>query len=272
MLFPYTCCSKNINKKIRIADRPDKEVEELFKQRTALRNKKDEQSIKDLEVVENKLAEMVAKDNYEKIIDEVGKIDCQEVGINSSQLWKLKKKLSPKCRDPPTAMLDNEGNLITSELAIEALAVETYKKRLENREIKDDLKNLQKDKEELCKQRLKMASTRKTPEWTMNQLEVVLNYLKKNKSRDPLGYANEIFKIDVAGADLKKAILILMNKIKAEQKFPEALELCDISSIYKNKGARNNFENYRGIFRVPILRSILDRLIYTLSTQLLTKI
>ena len=96
----------------------------------------------------------------------------------------------------------------------------------------------------------------------MDQLVVVLKYLKRNKSRDPLGYANEIFKNDVAGEDLKKAILLLMNKIKAEQKYPEALELCDISSIYKNKGARNNFENYRGIFRVPILRTILDRLIY----------
>ena len=40
------------------------------------------------------------------------------------------------------------------------------------------------------------------------------------------------------------------------------MEDYDITSIYKNKGARNDFENYRGIFRVPIFRSILDRLIY----------
>ena len=53
-----------------------------------------------------------------------------------------------------------------------------------------------------------------------------------------------------------------MNRIKQEQKYPEVLELCDITSIYKNKGVRNSFENYRGIFRVPIFRSILDRLIY----------
>ena len=122
-------CIRKSFKKIRITDRPNKVIEELFKQRTSLRTKKDEKSKKDLEAIENKLAELLAKDNYEKIIDEVGKIDCQEGGINSSHLWKLKKKLSPKCRDPPTAMLDNEGNLITSELAIEALAVNTYKKK-----------------------------------------------------------------------------------------------------------------------------------------------
>ena len=40
------------------------------------------------------------------------------------------------------------------------------------------------------------------------------------------------------------------------------MEICDISSIYKNRGNRNNFNSYRGIFRVPILRTILDRMIY----------
>ena len=96
----------------------------------------------------------------------------------------------------------------------------------------------------------------------MDQLDVVLKYLKKNKSRDPLGYANDIFHIDVAGDDLKQAIILMMNRVKREQIYPEVLEDCDISSIYKNKGSRNSFENYRGIFRVPILRTILDRLIY----------
>ena len=90
----------------------------------------------------------------------------------------------------------------------------------------------------------------------------MLKYLKKNKSRDPFGYSNDLFRIDVAGDNLKDAILILMNRIKEEQVYPEVLEDCDITSIYKNKGARNCLESYRGIFRVPILRTILDRLIY----------
>ena len=51
----------------------------------------------------------------------------------------------------------------------------------------------------------------------MKQLEAVLNYLKKNKSRDPHGYANDVFKLDVAGDDLKLAVLTLLNRIKDEQ-------------------------------------------------------
>ena len=93
-------------------------------------------------------------------------------------------------------------------------------------------------------------------------MDVVLKYLKKNKSRDPLDLANELFLPNVAGHDLKVAVLRLVNKIKEKQEYPEALEVCNISSIYKNKGSRNSFDNYRGIFRVPIFRTILDRLIY----------
>ena len=40
------------------------------------------------------------------------------------------------------------------------------------------------------------------------------------------------------------------------------MELCNITSIYKHKGSQKDFNNYRGIFRVTTLRSILDRLMY----------
>ena len=53
-----------------------------------------------------------------------------------------------------------------------------------------------------------------------------------------------------------------MNRIKKDQVYPEALEWCDISSIWKLKNSRNDFESYRGIFRVNIFLTILDRLIY----------
>ena len=40
------------------------------------------------------------------------------------------------------------------------------------------------------------------------------------------------------------------------------MELCNISSIWKKKKSRNDLDAYRGIFRVTIFCSILDRLIY----------
>ena len=45
-------------------------------------------------------------------------------------------------------------------------------------------------KENICNQRLKEAQQNKTPDWTEDELDRVLEYLKIDKSRDPLGYAN----------------------------------------------------------------------------------
>ena len=42
----------------------------------------------------------VAEENYEKLKEEINGIKCDEGGINSGKLWRLKKKLNPKCRDP----------------------------------------------------------------------------------------------------------------------------------------------------------------------------
>ena len=109
---------------------------------------------------------------------------------------------------------------------------------------------------------MKLAQKKKKAPWTMEDLDKVLKYLKDNKSRDPFGLANELFKKNAAGDDLKCAVLKLLNRIKSEQKYPEALEICDITSIYKLRGNINDFNSYRGIFRVPIIRTILDRLIY----------
>ena len=188
-------------------------------------------------------------------------LDCEDGSNNRVKLWSLRRKLFPRSRDPPTAMLDSFGNLITSQEGVEDEAIKTYKKRLENRLIKDDLEQLKKAKDELCAHRLQLVRSKQTPDWTMAQLETVLKSLKLNKSKDPHGYAHELFK-DAAGDDLKKAILLLMNRIKREQRFPKALEICNITSIWKKKKSRNNFDNYRGIFRVSVFRSILEKLIY----------
>ena len=105
---------------------------------------------------------------------------------------------------------------------------------------------------------MKLASHNKTEDWSMNDLEIVLKGLKTNKSRDALGYLNELFKPDTIGSDLKLALLKLMNSIEQKQEYPKCLELCNITSIFKRKGSINEFSQYRGIFRVLVFRSMIQ--------------
>ena len=159
-------------------------------------------------------------------------------------------------------MKDEFGNLLTNKKEILDATVKHYTNVLRNRPIKDDLQNHQTEREELATKRMELASKNVTPDWDMEELEVVLKYLKKNKSKDALGYIYELFRPEVCGEDLKLAILKMMSLIKQKQEFPECLELCNISSIFKRKGNKNEFGQYRGIFRVLIFRAILERLIY----------
>ena len=65
--------------------------------------------------------------------------------MNEKQIWNLKKKLCPKSKDPPTAMLDKKGTLLTDNKAIERRAVKVYKQGLAGNNIVDNLVELEKD-------------------------------------------------------------------------------------------------------------------------------
>ena len=188
---------------------------------------------------------------------EVKGMKADEEGVNSGRLWRILKILNPKYNDPPTAVLDGKGNFITTTEGIKKVSMEHFSKVLSDLPIEEDLEDLRKEKEKLCEERMKICKDNKTSPWTMEYLEIVLRKLKLNKSRDLYGLTNDLFRLDRIGNDLKLAILKLMNRIKQEQIYPSLLETCDISAFWKNKGKWG-----RGGFRLTVLRTILDRLIY----------
>ena len=109
--------------------------------------------------------------------------------------------------------------------------------------------------------KLKLAEVRPTRLWEMSDLEVALSDLKNNKSRDPEGLINELFKKNVIGEDLKKSLLMMCNRLKVEQIIALFMNDANVTTVPK-KGSKLLLENERGIFRVSILRFILMRLIY----------
>ena len=98
--------------------------------------------------------------------------------------------------------------------------------------------------------------------WTLEDLEKVIKTLKSNQSRDPNGMIGELFKPNIAGKDLKKAVIDLMNLVLTSFFMPEYLEYADITSLFKHRGSRMELSNDRGIFILAVLRKILDKLVY----------
>ena len=255
------CIAINFKKRrINHTTKNDGVVDDLYDKMIKLKQKDDDESQKELEQVKKDIANE-SQLNFNKIKDELNKIKSENGTVNSKQLWKLKKALFPKSRDPPSAMFDSEGNLLTSNKAIQERALEVFKERLDANEIEANLKDLEDDTNVLCEVRLKLVKKRKTEPWTMEDLKFALKHLEENKSRDPEGYSNELFKETVAGDDLLLAVLKLMNLMKERQEYPENLEKCNITPLHK-KASKKDYKNYRGVFRVQVLRSILDRLLY----------
>ena len=251
--------AKNFRKN-RVNHKQDEEEMKLLDKRRDLKNKIDEESIKELKDINEKLANR-AEETFTKLQKEI--CDAKENGtkMNAQKIWKMKKKLCPRARDPAAAIIDGKGNLLTNDNAIQERAIEVYTNRLQKNEIRDELKDLEETEIKLCRTRLEKCKENKTEPWKIENLQKVLKQLKKDKSRDAFGYANELFTLSVAGDDLQMAVLMLLNEVKAKQQFPKAFEQCNITSLHK-KGSKKDLENYRGIFRVTVLRSILDRLMY----------
>ena len=77
------------------------------------------------------------------------------------------------------------------------------------------------DKEDLCEERVELTRENKSPPWNMDEFKTVLEYLKTKQSKDMDGLINELFKQNVAEDHFKAACLVMMNRIKQEQTFPE---------------------------------------------------
>ena len=94
----------------------------------------------------------------------------------------------------------------------------------------------------------------------MEDLLVAIRKLQNNMCKDPHGHVNELYKS--IGTDGLMSILDMVNYIKQELLIPSKLNISNISTIYKGKGSKQIVNNLRGIFKLPIIRNILDRLIY----------
>ena len=110
----------------------------------------------------NKLKEVVkevaekADENFEKLKSELENIKSDSGKLDANKLCKFRKKVCPKSCDPPTAMMDKHGDILTSDDAISNRALEVYSESLSNNNIPSHFADYEKDVNTLCEIRLKI--------------------------------------------------------------------------------------------------------------------
>ena len=89
--------------------------------------------------MEERLADKYAEGIFNQIKEEINNIKHDEGGLNSGNLWRLKNKLNKKYPEPPTAMKDESGTLLTEKNDILEHTVKYYENVLRNRPITEEL-------------------------------------------------------------------------------------------------------------------------------------
>ena len=247
-------------------------ISKLIDERNKLSVKPETPEIKEkIFEISQQIAEDEAQENRNLIFKNFKDLSENPEKINLQQMWKLSKKVWPKhSQTLPTAKRNQKGKVVSGPREIRKLLATEYKDRLRSRPVRPGLENMKKRKRLIFKMKMKLAERKSSPDWTMADLERALKNLKNGKSRDFEGYINEIFKMDVIGSDLKKSLLLMLNKLKKKKMIPVFLNFTNVTTVHK-KGSRIEPKNERGIFRVSVIRYILMRLIYNMKYPIIDK-
>ena len=239
------------------------EMSKLINQRNILANNSgDFEKEKKLQVLNNEICNLEAEENRNKLVENFKQVSDNPENVNVSKMWKLLNKLWPKNSNSlPTAKKNHRGKIVSGPREIKLLLAKEYKHKLRCRPIRPDMKKMQKRKNRIFQLKMKLAESRESPDWTLDNLDKALTKLKNNKCRDNDGYINEIFKKGVIGYDLRKSLLLMFNKMKKQKLIPIFMNIANITTVPK-KGCRLELRNERGIFRCSVVRSILMHLIY----------
>ena len=167
-----------------------------------MRTKDDDESKAALEDLEEELIDRYSERMYHKVKDEIKGLNNKEGGYNPGHLWKLKQKLSPRHSEPPTAIKDKDGKLLTSEEDIKSESIKHYRRVLKSKDMDEELKQHEMNREKLCNERLEKAFENKTLQWKIIDVNIATKGFNKGISKDPYGQPNELFQEGVAGDGL----------------------------------------------------------------------
>ena len=215
-----------------------------------------------IRILDNYISSKCAEQNKNLVKEYAQDLNSEKATFSQHGQWKLKSKLCQTSVDPPTAKIDSSGQMITSPNLLRDLYLKTYTERLSHRTIKSEYDDIYEMKTMLWEMMLYECKSKKSNPWEMSELEKVLKNLKTNKSRDPLGLINDIFKPGCMGEGLKQALLSLLNQCKSSGELAEMMKLANITSIWKKSGSRKSLKSERGIFVLSVFRMIMDRMLY----------
>ena len=179
--------------------------------------------------------------------------------MSKQQFWRLKKTLAPKSISIPHSVTNSFGNEVTDPENIINEFRSEFQHRLRIREPQDHIKGYGLLRNTLCDLRLQNCTAAESPDFTITELKAVLGELKGSKCADASGFIREIF--SRGGLALFQSMLDMFNRIKKNKTFPLDWNKIYVQTLKKKNGSMRKLNSYRGIFLVPIMSLIFEKLI-----------
>ena len=170
----------------------NKEIRILIKQRKKLKSQLKKSSIassyyhwlsKQIEYLD----QLIDKKTSDFIINIIRSFITDGGVINKQNVWKLKNAIAPCLKETPCALLSKQDILLTDPAAMINEYYSEFKHRLRTRVIKPGLEWYESFYKDICHLRLKFAKGNSSPDFTVNELHVVIKELETGKCTDPTG-------------------------------------------------------------------------------------
>ena len=210
--------------------------------------------------------ETVASINRAKLQKRVANLSEND-NFSAQKFWKTRKSVRGT-QQTCTSVFNQEGiEVFDEELIIEAYRSE-FDQRLSSVEIKPELQTYKELTDKLCEEIIKLTSSKKEPDFTFDELKLVISNLKKGKASGPDKKPAEVYIF--GGEKMQRLLLHVINRIKNSQVIPKQWEMMLITTIYKSKGSKKDLINLRGIFLTQVVCKIWESLIKE-RTKLITR-
>ena len=111
----------------------------------------------------------------------------------------------------------------------------------------------------MCLLRIKACRSSISPNFSLDEVKQAVGELKLGRSADPTGMVREIFQ--KYGDGLLYSLFEKANTIKTSKNLPSDWNKIWIRTLKQKKGTFRKLDNYKGIFLVPILSIIFEKLL-----------
>ena len=209
--------------------------------------------------INRQVSDEIIKMKNVKIQKRLDKIAENKSSI-SNEIWNIRRKAIGKS-DPKLVIKSKDGVKLYADIDIKNRYKQYYEELLEPREPSEGYSEHAKEIEQIFQINMQIKSyddDELNQPFDMEELELVISELKRNKCPGPDEIPNELIKY--AGTSMKSSILQMLNHFFKCETIPEELTKLNIKSIYKGKGETGNLANHRGLFIGNTLAKMYERL------------